>query len=135
MGALAKVTHYHETFTGWRACRDSSCGSGVWDRWLCTKRTKVRNQPRYEVCGEAYFYKRKRQGVVGGPTDRQLDRRYAYGYQYRCKHDGLGLLRHESAPDPDQPVQDPALFDQIEHLKVVAKEARKKRGRKKGSTA
>ena len=133
--ALAKLAHYHETRIGWQRCRETTCTAPAWDRWVCTKRIKVRNQPRYETCDEAYFYKRSTPGVVGGPAERLLDRRFARGFQYRCKHDGVGVLRHESAPDPNQPIQDQSLLDQIEHLMVVAKEARKKRVRKKASPA
>lgn len=128
--ALSRIAHYHEHWDYWERCRETTCDQKAWDRWLCTKRIKVRNQPRYEVCPEVYYFPRKTKNSVGGPSLRGLDRRYGYG-GYRCKHDG-GMLRHESAPDPDQPIQNDELFEQIERLKLVAKEARKKnRGRKK----
>lgn len=121
---------------GWRRCRAARCElPEIHDRWVCTHRTKVRNEPRYTICGTEYFFARKERGVAGGPNERRLDRRYGYAYTRDCKGHNHALLRHESAPDPEQPIQDPGLFDQIEHLQVVAKEARKKRGRKKGSTA
>lgn len=132
---LSSIAHYHEHWDYWRRCRESECAEKAWDKWLCTKRIKVRNEPRYNVCGEAYYYVRTRKNVVGGPHKRMLDRRYGFGLQYRCKHDGVGCLRHESAPDPDQPIQDPLLKEQIETLQKVAKEARKKRGRKTTSPA
>lgn len=128
---LGGVAHYHESWKGWTRCRETTCGGRKWDRWVCTKRIKVRNEPRYNSCGEAYFYPRLTAAVVGGPLRRTLDRRYGFGHQYRCKHDAGALLRHETAPDPEQPAQDSLLYEQIEHLKAVAKEARKKRGRKK----
>lgn len=138
---LVKIAHYHDhgfaLVDKWVRCRESKCTDPkpVFDRWLCAQRTKVKNEPRYEVCGEEYYFPRLTPGQVGGPRTRCLDRRYAFGYNYRCKHpSGVRIVRHESAPDPEQPLQDPTLLEQIEHLKVVAKEARKKRGRKKGST-
>lgn len=139
--ALTRVAHYHDhgyaLMERWVRCRESKCTdpTDMWDKWVCTKRIKVRNEDRYNKCGEVYWFRRLDPKVVGGPRTRALDRRYAFGYHYRCKHP-VGIVRHESAPDPDQPVQDPQLLEQIEHLKVVAKEARKKRGRKpKTSTA
>lgn len=124
------LAHYHERWDTWQRCRETTCTDRAWDRWLCTKRIKVRNEDRYTVCGQVYFYLRVTQGKVGGPPSRQIDRRYGYGHHYRCKHEAVALLRHESAPDPEQPLQDALLFEQIERLKLVAKEARKKRGRK-----
>lgn len=135
---LASIAHYHEVFgrgEEWRRCRSTDCDGQRWDKWVCTKRVKVRNEPRYESCGAAYYFRRTKPNVVGGPRTRSLDRRYAFGYSWRCKHPGDGVLRHETAPDPEQPTQDELLFDQIEKLKIVAKEARKKRGRKKASSA
>lgn len=140
--ALIRFAHYHDhgyaVTERYIRCRESKCTdpTPIFDRWLCTNRTKVRNEPRYESCKQEYWWPRLKPGVVGGPRTRMLDRRYGYAAWYKCKHvKSGGLLRHESAPDPEQPVQDPALFEQIEHLKVVAKEARKKRGRKKDPAA
>lgn len=124
------LAHYHEEWTGWPRCRESECGKVQWDRWLCTHRTKVRNEDRHEPCGAAYYFRRPNPYQVGGPRTRALDRRYAFGYNYKCKHTGTSMLRHESAPDPDQPAQDPILKEQIEALKVVAKATRKKRAKK-----
>jgi hypothetical protein len=130
------LAHYHErNSAGYERCRETECGRPQLDRWLCTKRTKVRNEPRYVSCGNEYFYRRRTPYKVGGPRTRTLDPRYAYGYQYKCKHPHENvLLRHESAPDPEQPTQDPMLKEQIEALKVVAKAARRKRAPKSIST-
>lgn len=139
--SLGRIAHYHDhgyaLTDRWVRCRSTNCEDPkpIYDRWLCTKRTKVRNQPRYEQCGQEYFYRRVKPGVVAGPGNRMLDRRYVQGGAYKCKHEGDVILRHESAPDPEQPAQDPKLIETIEHLKVVAKEAKKKRGRKKASPA
>jgi hypothetical protein len=139
--ALTKVAHYHDhgyaLTDKWVRCRESQCfdPKPTYDRWLCTVRTKVRNEPRYTVCGQEYWYQRSKPGVVAGPGYRFLDRRYGVGPSYRCKGHSGGIHRHESAPDPEQPIQDPKLIEQIEHLKVVAKEARKKRGRRKKDAA
>lgn len=142
--ALGNVAHYHFVFgmrgrpwwDGWRRCRESRCGEPeIHDRWLCTHRTKIRNEPRYEMCGTAYYFKRPAPGMAGGPSDRKLDRRYGRYPTYNCKGHHVALLRHEAAPDPEQPAQDLLLYEQIERLQVVAKEARRKRGRKKDPAA
>lgn len=137
---LNLIAHYHDEGYAltdkWVRCRETTCARPKWDRWLCTKRTKVRNLPRYETCGVEYFYPRRKEDVAGGPALRYLDRRYGRGVPYRCKtHEGVVVQRHESAPDPDQPIQDPELAEQIARLQLVAKEARKKRGRKKASSS
>lgn len=89
------------------------------DRWICTS------------CGSERFYPRTAPGKRGGPEQRALDRRYGWAFCRKAacnpirhkvwntlqvdKWREMALFRHESAPNPEQPVQDdPSLLPFLE---------------------